>query len=121
MGRLRYIPAFPSTKVFVDGRSDFYGAKFGRKFLEVMDGKYDWKGTLDRYGIEAVLLPVDCLSGQHPQGIARMAPRIRRWGGHPVPDTDAGAAARAARPESVQSSAVGDGGIPVIARSPTIK
>jgi hypothetical protein len=111
---------FPSTKVFVDGRSDFYGAKFGRKFLEVMDGKYDWKGTLDRYGIEAVLLPVDA-------SLASTLKESREW--RPVYDdgvailfrsTDAGAAARAARPESVQSSAVGDGGIPVIARSPTI-
>ena len=111
---------FPSTKVFVDGRSDFYGAKFGRKFLEVMDGKYDWKGTLDRYGIEAVLLPVDA-------SLASTLKESREW--RPVYDdgvailfrsTDAGAAARAARPESVQSSTVGSGGIPVIARSPTI-
>jgi hypothetical protein len=111
---------FPSTKVFVDGRSDFYGAKFGQKFLEVMGGKYDWKGTLDRYGIEAVLLPVDA-------SLASTLKESREW--RPVYDdgvailfrsTDAGAAARAARPESVQSSTVGSGGIPVIARSPTI-
>jgi hypothetical protein len=111
---------YPSTKVFVDGRSDFYGAKFGEKFLEVMDVKYDWKGTLDRYRIEAVLLPVDA-------SLASTLKESREW--HPVYDdgvailfrsTDAGAAARAARPESVQSSTVGSGGIPVIARSPTI-
>jgi len=111
---------FPSTKVFVDGRSDFYGAKFGQKFVEVMSGKYDWKGTLDRYGIEAVLLPVDA-------SLASTLKESREW--RPVYDdgvailfrsTDAGAAARAARPESVQSSTVGSGGIPVIARSPTI-
>jgi len=70
----------------VDGRSDFYGAKFGRKFLEVMDGKYDWKGTLDRYGIEAVLLPVDASLASTLKESREMAPRIRRWGGHPVPE-----------------------------------
>jgi hypothetical protein len=111
---------YPSTKVFVDGRSDFYGAKFGEKFLEVMDGKYDWKGTLDRYGIETVLLPVNA-------SLASTLKESREW--RPVYDdgvailfrsTDAGAAARMARLESVQSSAVESGGIPVIARSPTI-
>ncbi len=48
---------YPQTKVFVDGRSDFYGAKFGQNYLAVMNGKYDWEKTLEGYGVTTVLLP----------------------------------------------------------------
>jgi hypothetical protein len=47
------------TKVFVDGRSDFYGAKFDLAYLDVMSVKYDWQQTLARYGVDTILLPVD--------------------------------------------------------------
>jgi hypothetical protein len=50
---------YPHTKVFVDGRSDFYGAEFNRKYIDVMDVKYDWEKTLERYGVRTVLLPVE--------------------------------------------------------------
>ena len=43
--------------VYVDGRSDFYGSKFDREYIELINGKYDWEQTLDRYGVDAVLLP----------------------------------------------------------------
>lgn len=47
---------YPNTKVFVDGRSDFYGRKFSEAYLDVMAVKYDWQESLDRYGIDTVLL-----------------------------------------------------------------
>ncbi|MGE5645963.1 MAG: hypothetical protein ACM336_09255 [Acidobacteriota bacterium] len=50
---------YPRTKVFVDGRSDFYGSKFSLKYLDVMAVKWDWQKTLDRYRIHTVLLAVN--------------------------------------------------------------
>jgi len=47
------------TKVFVDGRSDFYGAKFDLAYLDVLGVKYDWQQTLARYGVDTILMPVD--------------------------------------------------------------
>ena len=48
---------YPRTKVFVDGRSDFYGDEFEEKCLDVLHVKYDWEKTLDRFGIDTILLP----------------------------------------------------------------
>jgi hypothetical protein len=51
-------------KVFVDGRSDFYGGKFDQDYIDVLDVKYNWQQTLDRYGVDTILLPCDAaLSG----------------------------------------------------------
>ena len=51
-------------KVFVDGRSDFYGGKFGQDYIDVMNVKFDWQQTLDRYGVDTILMPTDApLSG----------------------------------------------------------
>lgn len=46
-------------KVFVDGRSDFYGGKFDEAYLDVLDVKHGWERTLGRYGVDTVLLHVD--------------------------------------------------------------
>jgi len=46
-------------KVFVDGRSDFYGGKFGQDYIDVLDVKYNWQQTLDRYGVDTILMPSD--------------------------------------------------------------
>lgn len=45
-------------KVFVDGRSDFYGEKFGMAFIDVLNVKFDWEAKLRRYGVDTILLPV---------------------------------------------------------------
>ncbi len=50
---------YPGTKVFVDGRSDFYGAEFSHKYLNAYNSKYDWQRNLDEYAVDTVLLPVD--------------------------------------------------------------
>jgi hypothetical protein len=44
-------------KVFVDGRSDFYGDDFEEKYLDVLDVKYGWEKTLFRYGVDTILMP----------------------------------------------------------------
>lgn len=48
---------FPHTRVFVDGRSDFYGSEFIRKVGDVESVKYDWEKTLNDFTIDTVLLP----------------------------------------------------------------
>src|SRR6185437_10709010 len=46
----------PKMKVFVDGRSDFYGDAFGEEYLKVLDVQVGWDKSLDRYGIDTVML-----------------------------------------------------------------
>ena len=48
---------YPKTRVFVDGRSDFYGPVFEQKYLDVLNVKYDWENTLGLFGIDTILLP----------------------------------------------------------------
>jgi hypothetical protein len=50
---------YPRQKVYVDGRSDFYGEKLGREYLHLLQGAYDWRGIVDRNGFDVALLPVD--------------------------------------------------------------
>jgi len=48
---------YPQTRVFVDGRSDFYGSDFEQKYTDVMNVQYGWEETLRRFGVDTVLLP----------------------------------------------------------------
>jgi hypothetical protein len=50
---------YPRQRVYVDGRSDFYGEKLGQEYLHLMQGAYDWRAILDRNGFTVALLPVD--------------------------------------------------------------
>jgi len=48
---------YPSHKVFVDGRSDFYGNDFEEKCIDVLSVKYNWEKILNRFGVDTILLP----------------------------------------------------------------
>ena len=48
---------YPGTKVFVDGRSDFYGDDFEEKCIGVLNVKYDWEKTLGGFAVDTILLP----------------------------------------------------------------
>ncbi len=50
---------YPRQRVYVDGRSDFYGEKLGQEYLHLMQGAYDWRAILDRNGFTVALLPMD--------------------------------------------------------------
>ncbi len=50
---------YPKAKVFIDGRSDFYGTPFELKYLDVIAAKYDWDQNLNKYGAQTVLVPAD--------------------------------------------------------------
>ena len=48
---------YPRSRVFVDGRSDFYGEDFETKLLEVLNVNYGWDQTLARFAVDTVLMP----------------------------------------------------------------
>lgn len=48
---------YPGTKVFMDGRSDFYGTEFNQKYLDVITVNYGWEKTLARFGVDTILMP----------------------------------------------------------------
>jgi hypothetical protein len=50
---------YPRGRVFVDGRSDFYGNDFGDRYLDVMHVRHGWEKTLSRYGVDTILMPLD--------------------------------------------------------------
>lgn len=50
---------YPDQKVLIDGRSDFYGPELGTDYLHVMRADYKWISTVQRYGIDTILIPVD--------------------------------------------------------------
>jgi hypothetical protein len=50
---------YPFNRVFVDGRSDFYGADFESRYLNVMNVRYDWEQELAKYRVDAILLRVE--------------------------------------------------------------
>ncbi|MGC9950054.1 MAG: hypothetical protein ABSF64_27120 [Bryobacteraceae bacterium] len=50
---------YPRGRVFIDGRSDFYGAEFAGKYIQAMGAMAGWEPYLSRYGVETVLLPPD--------------------------------------------------------------
>jgi hypothetical protein len=47
---------YPSKRVFIDGRSDFYGDEFGLEYLDLLNVKYGWEKTLDKYSIDTIAL-----------------------------------------------------------------
>jgi len=46
-------------RVFVDGRSDFYGNDFEEKYLDAMNVKHGWEKTLGSFDVDTILLPPD--------------------------------------------------------------
>jgi hypothetical protein len=48
---------YPRTRVFIDGRSDFYGSDFEQKYVDALNVKYGWEDTLARFGVDTILLP----------------------------------------------------------------
>jgi len=49
----------PRQKVFVDGRSDFYGPEIGNQYLHLTNLQWDWEQILSKYKFNLVLLPVE--------------------------------------------------------------
>ncbi|MGE5567870.1 MAG: hypothetical protein ACM3S5_02430 [Rhodospirillales bacterium] len=47
----------PHQKVFIDGRSDFYGPEIGKLYLRIAYGDPEWRSALARYSFTHVLAP----------------------------------------------------------------
>jgi hypothetical protein len=63
----------PAQKVFMDGRSDFYGPEVGNDYLHLTSGAWNWRQLVDKYHFNLALLPVDSPLTQ----ILKMAPDWR--------------------------------------------
>ncbi len=50
---------YPSARVFVDGRIDFYGTDHAQAVMDALAGKDTWEGFFQRYGVNAALIPAD--------------------------------------------------------------
>ncbi len=50
---------YPRHRVFLDGRSDFYGPELGKLYLKLSHGQADWGEAVGRYGFQWVLAPRD--------------------------------------------------------------
>lgn len=48
---------YPQQKVYLDGRSDFYGPAIGDEYLRTVAAAPGWRQTLDRWGFRYVLAP----------------------------------------------------------------
>jgi hypothetical protein len=48
---------YPSLKVFIDGRSDFYGPAFVKGYLDILNAQPGWDDRLERYGVSRILIP----------------------------------------------------------------
>ena len=57
MGRLPHLPPLSAHQGFVDGRSDFYGDEFEKKYVDILNVKYDWEKTFNGFGVDTILLP----------------------------------------------------------------
>jgi hypothetical protein len=53
------IYANPGQKVFVDGRSDFYGPEVGNQYIHLMNGQWDWDQLMTKYHFTVALLPIE--------------------------------------------------------------
>ena len=60
----------PTQKVFVDGRSDFYGAEIGNQYLHIVNGQWDWQQLMTKYGFDLALLQTDLPISQLLKGSA---------------------------------------------------
>lgn len=63
---------YPSNRVFIDGRSDFYGSTFNNQYMDVMNVKYDWEKSLEKYHVNTILLSPNA-------SLASTLKESRRW------------------------------------------
>jgi hypothetical protein len=50
---------YPRQRVFIDGRTDFYGPEIGDKFLALLLGRPGWKDVLEEYQFDLIMIPPD--------------------------------------------------------------
>lgn len=50
---------YPAVRVYMDGRSDFYGNDFVEQYSKLMAGAPDWERTMSAHHVNTILLPVE--------------------------------------------------------------
>jgi hypothetical protein len=50
---------YPRQRVFIDGRSDYYGEDIGKAYLAMLDAEPNWRELLAQYRFDRVLCPPD--------------------------------------------------------------
>jgi hypothetical protein len=55
---------YPEARVFVDGRADLYGDDLLREFKNAVQLRDSWREILDRWQVEAALVPPSCALAQ---------------------------------------------------------
>ncbi|MGE5734550.1 MAG: hypothetical protein ACM34E_05620, partial [Acidobacteriota bacterium] len=48
---------YPTQKVFIDDRHDFYGEEYLRKYLKVLHVESDWQAVLDENHVDLIVMP----------------------------------------------------------------
>ena len=48
---------YPKQRVFIDGRSDFFGEEIAARYVTAANGQPGWRDVMNRYRIDMVLLP----------------------------------------------------------------
>jgi hypothetical protein len=48
---------YPRHKIFVDGRSDFFGQEISENYVQILKGQYGWDTLMKRYDLDAALVP----------------------------------------------------------------
>ena len=51
--------AQPEYRVFVDSRIELYPVEIWKDYLEVSSAMGDWEATLDKYGVNTLMLSLD--------------------------------------------------------------
>jgi hypothetical protein len=85
---------YPAQKVFVDGRSDFYGDDFEQKYIDILNVSEGWETTLAKFGVDTILMPPNTpLAGAlkessrwrkvYDDGIAVVFSHAKKTGGQP--------------------------------------
>ena len=49
---------YPATRVFIDGRSDFYDAAVRDDYVDLLSAHWGWQQVLEKYEFDAALIPV---------------------------------------------------------------
>jgi hypothetical protein len=48
---------YPRQKIFVDGRSDFFGKEISEEYVQILKGQYGWDTLIKRYDFNTALVP----------------------------------------------------------------
>jgi hypothetical protein len=92
---------YPAGKVFVDGRSDFYGDDFENKYIDILNVRHGWEKTLGGFGVDTILMPPSApLSGvlkessrwrvAYDDGVALIFRAVQTTAGKPISATSLG-------------------------------